>query len=216
MEVQIKEEDFGLVKRIISSLFYGIKETDASYDDIFSDGCLGLTKAYNNYNANFATQHFKSYKYRRIQGEILDGIRSRGWVGRYTYKKMVKAESFIPNQIRSCDHLVMDENYQPIEIAYITSQNTEVDPYKQIEAEDAVCYVFDGLTEVEKIIFSCYYFLNMTQKDIGNIIPRQLCVKKTFMGKDIGISESRVAQIRLKALERLRDEFELFISPCWE
>ena len=195
-------------------LIYSIaKKFKGDIEDLFQVGCIGLIKAYQNYNESFNTK-FTTYAYRYIFGEI------------YQYVLRNKNIKLTPDQIKlntainkAYDFLSQKNGKEPtdlelslfleIPIAKINENrnilNTlsldddskDVDMYNYIifdnmDKDDLILLrdALNKLTKDEKELILKRYFYNMTQSEIA---------------KEYGINQVKVSRKEGKVLIKLRE-----------
>jgi len=128
--------------KLISSALYhlGIPDYYGEYDDLLGAGALGLSKAIVNYNSSKSS--FITYAYRRIQGEILDYLRSAdGYCRRLKQQVIVKV------------------NLEAAQNKLITEPNLFV-----IELKEALA----KLSQQETEVINMYFYDGLYLKEIGN------------------------------------------------
>lgn len=213
-----------LVKSIASRLCLTFKNY-IEYDDLVGYGQIGLLDAIEKYNINMSVK-FETYASRRIHGQIIDEVRNLSWVprGAVSKKEMVdtaREEYISANPEAKPDEInkyIMNKlgipiralkNWdEPIKIMTSLESQLEYDngesEYKyEIRSNDIspeeyaireelkkeIKSNLDRLTVNEKKVVILYYYEELTLKEISRILE---------------ISESRVSQIRKRALEKLK------------
>lgn len=159
------------------------------YDEILSDAALGAVAAAGRYNpaagANLAT-----YCGKRAAGQILDGLRKRSPVRRGEFARGCTLDD-LPEHRRT-----------PIPIHLLAETGTpEPTPVRELEDEvansDLVERMLATCTERERIVLKASLVHGYPLADIADYL---------------GVTESRVHQIRSAALKRLRRQF----TASWE
>lgn len=164
-------------------------------DDLISFGYFGLIDAIKKYDSSNQAS-FITYANIRIRGAILDGIRKEGKIGRNREKidleeianskqKLTKKQREILQKIS----IATAKNYDSLIQKGITDYNFEiVELYELKHILEQMC---SNLTVQEQQVLKLLYDDQLTLKRIG---------------KQLHISESRVSQVKTKALKKLRTE----------
>lgn len=164
-------------------------------DDLISFGYFGLIDAIKKYDSS-SQASFITYANIRIRGAILDGIRKEGKIGRNREKidleeianskqKLTKKQREILQKIS----IATTKNYDSLIQKGITDYNFEiVELYELKHILEQMC---SNLTVQEQQVLKLLYDDQLTLKRIG---------------KQLHISESRVSQVKTKALKKLRTE----------
>ena len=213
-------ENSYLVSFIISRLTVKLPNS-IDKNDLISTGTWGLLEAANRFNPNYDIL-FKSYAIKRIKGAIYDLLRSQSLGGQRICKlakciqkaisEIEKKQDGPANDTQIAKHLSMSvsdlqKHYAEINLSYvlhIEDQDSEESQLKHIgcdyasKPEDAyekqalkqhVAAQVKSLPKHEKLVLSLYYEQELNLKEISYVLS---------------VSESRVSQIRSKALLRLK------------
>lgn len=219
------ERYFPLVKKI--AFYLATKLTpNVETVDLTSCGLFGLLDAIEKYDAQRGIK-FETYAFRRIRGAMVDELRVQDWVPRSIRLKMREIEKVqsklehklsrpptsielaeelgvelkeLDHTLRSCmgvtsieDWVVAQPNGAPIQIkdtAFIPkSSDDPVQSYELVEMKQTLAKKIDKLHERERLVLSLYYYEDLTLAEIGAIM---------------GVTESRICQLHLTALNRLR------------
>ena len=197
-------------------------------DDLMSAGTFGLIDAIKGFDLERGVK-FETYCSTRIRGAILDELRSIDWVPR-----LVRAKANLVNETTNglqrtlgrppseedlARHLEMDREslrklLHEARTVSVTSLNDRFDsagsresanlraidivedrkgdsPLERLERRNQLERIMQGLSKKERLIVVLYYYEEMTLKEIGVIL---------------GLSESRICQIRRQLLSRLRKQ----------
>jgi RNA polymerase sigma factor for flagellar operon FliA len=195
-------------------------------EDLISTGVLGLLDAIQKYDPQ-RPNTFKTYAEFRIRGAMLDYVREVDWVPRSVRDKaqaLTKAYAALAHQqgrpatdedvaawlgldlatldewltqVRGVSVVSLDQPLAPdaegdafaamaqlADEAPSPSQLTEAQELQQLLAE-----AIDALPEQEKVVLALYYHEELTMQEIGAVL---------------GVTESRISQIRTKAMFHLR------------
>jgi len=171
---------------------------------------------------------FESYAAQRIRGAILDELRAQDWVPRIIRnraRELAKAKESVEARLqRSATpaELADELGVGPVEVRGILSQirmisidaldewaaarggtvtlaetlaQEDSDPMIMLEARETgrlLALSFARLPERDHQVLWCYYVENLTLAEIG---------------RRLGVTESRVCQLRGRAIGRLREKF---------
>lgn len=196
-------------------------------DDLYSAGIEGLIDAIEKFNPK-ANARFETYSVQRIAGSIRDDIRKKDWVsrlvrarakqlqgatqklevllGRYPTEEELVDELGIKKDQFYCFQrdanasvlISLNANWsvsgEDLTELDIVSDPKSLNPFSEVYKRDFQEYVKKGLSREEQMILILYYFEEMTMKEIG---------------ATLGISESRVSQLHLSIITRLREQVKM-------
>ena len=193
-------------------------------DDMVQAGMIGLLDAVNRFDEVFGAQ-FETYAAQRIRGCMLDELRNSDWLPRGIRQNMRKVEvamnalqqrlGRIPLEKEVAKELKLSlEEYQEMlsegaghQLVYYEDfhegdskehfldrycSNDSGDPLRgllQGDFKEALIEAIDALPEREKLLMSLYYEQEMNLQEIGAVM---------------GVSESRICQLRSQAIARIR------------
>lgn len=199
--------------------------TYCDFDDMVSNGVVGLMDAIEKYDVSRDAQ-FETYSSMRIRGGMLDSIRSQDWASdslRRRLKSLQRAQNELrerlqrePSEREIAVYLHISEaalrnameKERTFSIVYFEDMADESDdweesvPCSDISPEEAaersalvevLGEAIDRLPEKERLVVSLYYYEEMTQKEIAEML---------------GVTESRVCQIRAAAVDRLKAQLK--------
>ena len=206
--------------------------------DLVNAGVIGLLDAVEKFEPERGVK-FKTYAELRIRGAMLDSLRELDWAPRSLRKKSKDLEKIYKRLEQRLGRSATDEevceelggdmekfhslvdqlhgmtvgsfedigdsredgssesfiNYYP--------DDGDNDPYAKFERDELakmLAEIIDMLPERERLVLSLYYYEEFTMKEIGALL---------------GVNESRVSQIRTKAILRLRSKMKK-VSPGTE
>lgn len=228
----IEEE---LVRNNIPLVHYAVAETAAkipahvSRDDLVSAGMAGLAQAARNFDAERGIA-FDRYASTRIRGALLDELRSCDWASRSVRSRARQVQNAVeelqaangctPNNTQIAKHLgvdldavesVTEDVHRAVVLNYDSMVSDggaeEILPSDQrspdvvlIERErqsylhDAI----DALPERLRAVVEGYFFMERPMKELAD---------------ELGVTESRVSQMRAEALSLLRDGMNSQLDP---
>lgn len=195
-------------------------------DELYQAGSIGLLDAIDKFDASKDVQ-FRTYAEFRIKGAIIDELRSMDWIPRSVRSAASKLEQVyttLTNRLarEPTDQEVASELEMPLkeyheflaksrpipllslenfgktddedsqDVHEILADPDAEDPFSTFstgEMKDKLADAIQTLPEQEQLILSLYYMEEMNLKEIGEVL---------------GVSESRISQIRTKIIVKLR------------
>ncbi len=187
-------------------------------DDLYSVGFIGLCEAEERFDPSKGVA-FKSFASHRIQGAILDHLRELDWVPRSTRQKSkalaeAQASASQKNGFRAEDEdvaaelgielpeyfdLVADTDNREF-VNLDAGYSSESASFHEIVADD-VQTAEDRLSDLESVALALGV---LTEKE--RLVVERFWLngeKAVSIGKDLGLTEGRVSQIRTKALAKM-------------
>jgi RNA polymerase sigma factor for flagellar operon FliA len=199
-------------------------------DDLVSVGVIGLIDAIEKFDPEKGTK-FKTYAEHRIRGSILDELRAQDWVPRSIRRKEKIIEksrqrlecikggeatakeisndlkmdtdkvhkmltSISPAKVVNYDEYVSFKVQDASSITNYTDGVNKNNPFKDVSLRSSQEYILktmESLTENEQIIMMMYYFESKKLKEISS---------------HLGITESRVSQLHMRAKGKMKDWLE--------
>lgn len=219
-----------LVKYVAGRLAAGLPQT-VQQEDLVSNGMFGLMDALDKFDPDRQVK-FETYAIPRIRGAIIDELRAMDWVPRSVRSKareVDKAHSALEARLNRAptDDEVADEMGISLEelhevitqISLVSVMALEevvggdesgeqrslldtladaanADPTSSLEGQEMrglLSAAINSLSEREKVVITLYYFEGLTLSEIGEIL---------------GVTESRVCQIHVKAVGSLRNNLD--------
>jgi RNA polymerase sigma factor for flagellar operon FliA len=199
-----------------------------SLDDLISTGVLGLLAAIDNFDESHNVQ-LKTYAERRIRGAIIDSLRDLDWAPRETRKKSKVIEAAIHkskqrlgrepeeeeiaaelgiapeeyqrwlNDIQAIDLQAMEyvgsdgRRSDLLRILPDTEQNWPSHVVERSELERILALAIERMPKMERTVLNLYYFEELSLAEISKIV---------------GLHLSRVAQLRVQGVLRLRSHLQ--------
>jgi len=216
-----------LVKRIAHHLMARLP-SHIDVDDLIQAGMIGLVEAAGKFDGSKGAS-FSTYAGIRIRGAMLDEIRRLGWAPRSVHRKAREIAEMIAtieretnesaSEVEVADRLgiTLDEYHATLadvsgsrlfsydeladpddESGYSVSAiaSNELSPEQHNERSTfakALAAQIDTLPEKERLVLALYYQEELNLKEIGEVL---------------GVTESRVSQIRSQATARLRGRLQ--------
>jgi RNA polymerase sigma factor for flagellar operon FliA len=221
-----------LLDRYIGLVHHSAREAarrgarDAELDELVSAGTVGLVQALEAFDPARGLA-FSTYAVPRIRGAILDELRSRDWMPRSIRTRrrlLARARAELQQRLghRPDDeqvaealgidlatywrwlgetdsrvmlalHLSATPSEAGVDLADAIADPDTPDPGAALVRKESLAALragFAALPAKERLVLALYYYEELNQKQIGEVLH---------------VSESRVSQIRSRALHRLRD-----------
>ncbi len=215
-----------LVRFMVSRL--GIPPTTLlEADDLISYGLIGLINAIDRFDPSRGVR-FEAFATSRIRGAVIDQLRVLNWLPRSAVARVRQIENALANleqrfgrpakeQEAAAEVGVSTDRYRQMllevgivilsldaplgslmqddEVASLSDLLEDPDtmgPAEQVEQQELITFLttaIDRLPERERLLLSLYYHEELTMKEISKVM---------------GVSESRVCQLHMQAVLRLR------------
>ncbi|MBU2648566.1 FliA/WhiG family RNA polymerase sigma factor [bacterium] len=223
-----------MVKHIANRLAARLP-TSFQLDDLIQAGMMGLLEAMEKYDAQRGAK-FKTYAEIRVRGAMLDDLRAKDWIPRSVRDNSTKLENAYSDlRSESIDHPTdkqlakqlglkprelpdfldkakpipllsldsmgafagSDEKLDILETLADPNEDDVVETLLGLEAQEMVIEAINALPEKEKLVLSLYYNEELNLKEIGAILD---------------VTESRVSQMRTKAIAMLRSLMKSYME----
>src|SRR2546423_11613004 len=215
-----------LVRFVVSRL--GIPPTTLlEAEDLISYGMIGVINAIDRFDPSRGVR-FEAFATSRIRGAVIDQLRVLNWLPRSAVARVRQIENALANleqrfgrpakeQEAAAEVGVSTDRYRQMllevgivilsldaplgslmqddEVASLSDLLEDPDtmgPAEQVEQQELITFLttaIDRLPERERLLLSLYYHEELTMKEISKVI---------------GVSESRVCQLHIQAVLRLR------------
>jgi RNA polymerase sigma factor for flagellar operon FliA len=227
-EDDLVREHLPLVRRAVAELSARMPR-HAPRDDLLSAGMVGLAQAARNFDESLGVP-FHRYAATRIKGSLLDELRAHDWASRPVRAKArhmeLASERLMAKLGRTPSSVELAEamGVEPSTVHGLTSDlhRATVLNYDSMLSSgdsDAVLLVDDDTPELEllerernaylvdairslperlQVVVRGYFFEDRSMQDIG---------------AELGVSESRVSQLRAEALDLLKDGINSQLDP---
>jgi len=185
-------EHLPLVKKVANKIYRRIPEGAVEFEELVNTGVIGLIKAIEKYDEKKAK--FSTYAYIKIRGEILDYLRKLDFLPRSVREKIKNGElKELKDEIVS--FISIEEKLFPdadrLTVKDTLSSNTPT-PEEELllkDAKERLAEAIKKLPEKEQLVLQLIFVEELDLKSIGEIL---------------GISVSRVSQIKSSAIKRLK------------
>lgn len=196
-------------------------------NDLISSGQFGLFDAISRFDYERGLQ-FETFAVQRIKGAILDELRSQDWVPRSVrsrQRNVTKAMEEVSQemggsasisdvversdlsradiakaaahaefgQVHTLDMEIRPQRGEPSSVTVADTVTSDVgglaEMFENVD-QDAVVQAIDGLDNREVMVVTMHYYLGKSLAEIG---------------REFGVTESRVCQIHTKALKSIRE-----------
>lgn len=195
-------------------------------DDLVSTGVVGLLAAIDNFDPSYNVQ-LNTYAERRIRGAIMDSLRDLDWAPRETRKRSKMIEAAIhrakqrwgrepseeeiaselditPEQHRQwlndaqgidLQRLESGGDGQPDLLQFLSDDGESLPSrlFERAELERVLTLAIERMPKIERTVLHLYYFEELTLREIGTVM---------------GMHLSRVGQLRVQAVLRLRSHLD--------
>ncbi len=199
------------------------------FDDLLGAGTLGLVQALEGFDSTRGLA-FSTYAVPRIRGAMLDELRRRDWLprsARARWRKMLQVRGILQQTLGRApgDHEIaealgiemdvywrwLQEAEQPVVLALDQALPSNAagarlhetipdpasgDPGEALARDETLEELRDALASLpdkDRLVLALYYYEGLNLKQIGEVLH---------------VSESRVSQIRTRALKRLRESVD--------
>jgi RNA polymerase sigma factor for flagellar operon FliA len=193
-------------------------------DDLYGAGVVGLIDAVERYDASRGVA-FTTFAEMRVRGAILDNLRSLDWASRTTRRKAREVQQaavqFEQEHKRSATDIEIAEQMNiplkelrnikqdmyslkvtnlderdeetGLSVSELISDSSisQLDKFELAEFKQRLAAAIGRLPLRERQVIALYYLEELTMKEIGEVL---------------GVTESRVSQLRTQAVGRLRAE----------
>lgn len=193
-------------------------------EDLYGAGVVGLIDAAERYDAARGIA-FTTFAEMRVRGAILDNLRSLDWASRSTRRRArnvqavyarIEQENGRPateEEVADKMNISLGELRETLQdIRGLTMSNLDerdeesglsvsdlvadasvsvLDHLESVEYKQLLAGAIDRLPERERQVIALYYVEELTMKEIGEVL---------------GVTESRVSQLRTQAIVRLRNQ----------
>ncbi len=174
--------NMGLVHKIAHTLRYRLKNSLMDFDDLVSEGTLGLMDAFDKYDPKRGAK-FSTYAGIRIQGRMLDAYRTTSWQKRGALRQGLPSPSYVYLDADSCED---------------GSLFHDLVPGKFLSEQDLINRI--DVTLVWEKVWS---YLRPGEKETVKLLRSGLNQAQT--SEVMGVTASMVSQNYRRALIRLRE-----------
>lgn len=223
------EEHLPLVKHIVFQVAVHFPR-HVDREDLARAGALGLVEAARRYD-NDRGVPFERFAAQRIRGAILDAVRAADWAPRSVRtlaRRMEAAEQRLASQlgrvpsnaemaeelgltraeldrlqdrmfrsvVLALEHEVNDDSDEDLTLVDVLTDPSSVEPLEELEARELLGYLRDAvelLPERQRLVIVGYFLEGRTSQELARFL---------------GVTESRISQLRSEALEMLREGIE--------
>jgi RNA polymerase sigma factor for flagellar operon FliA len=158
--------------------------------ELVAFGVRGLNGAIEGYDPERDLK-FETYAMARIKAEIIDAIRSVNWEPRSVRPRASDIERATALVEASLAGLGRAPTNEEIAKTLGISEEELSESLDKIEQKEALAGLIAQLPERERLVVTLYYYEELTFREIGEVL---------------GITESRVLQLHMKAILRLKTD----------
>lgn len=204
----------------------GVNEyTHTDYEDLVSQGLLGLIEAVDNFNAVYSTR-FSTYATHRIRGKILDHLRQQDWLSRSARKRARQVQNSVselwhelgraPNDAELAQRLDMSQS--EVDQALVDASHVMVSLDAPLATgDDEIGSLYESIEDDSQENPADHFDRQEAQAEMLEALKRmperdRLILSLYYyeeltlseIGEVIGVSESRVCQLHGRALLNLK------------
>ena len=192
-------ENLPLVKKIAGAIYRRIPEGVVEFDELVNTGVIGLIKALDKYDEK--RSKFSTYAYIKIRGEILDYLRRLDPLPRNLREK-----------IKNSDW----EDYKEEVLFFISLEGELFNGSENLRVKDTL----QGDTPNPEEVVLRQELIELLSKAISELPEREQLVLQLLFVEELdlksvseilGISVSRVSQLKAEALKKLREIFKSLV-----
>jgi len=226
---ELIEQNLPLVKHVVFQVAVHFPR-HVDREELARAGALGLVEAARRYDEARGVP-FERFAAQRIRGAILDAVRSADWAPRSVRNLARKLESTeqqlatdlgrVPNigemaealgmtkaelnrlqdrmfrsVVLALDHYVAEDDEDDLTLVDVLVDRTTLEPAEELEQRELHAYLRDAvhlLPERHQIVITGYFLEGRTSQDLAAFL---------------GVTESRISQLRSEALAMLREGIE--------
>ncbi|MGH2684620.1 MAG: sigma-70 family RNA polymerase sigma factor [Actinomycetota bacterium] len=232
---QLIEQNLPLVKHVVFQVAVHFPR-HVDREELARAGALGLVEAARRYDEARGVP-FERFAAQRIRGAILDAVRSADWAPRSVRNLARKLEQTeqqlatdlgrVPNigemaealgmtkaelnrlqdrmfrsVVLALDHYVAEDDEDDLTLVDVLVDRTSLEPSEELEQRELHAYLRDAvhlLPERHQIVITGYFLEGRTSQDLASFL---------------GVTESRISQLRSEALAMLREGIEAqYLGP---
>ena len=228
------EEHLPLVKHIVFQVAVHFPR-HVDREELARAGALGLVEAARRYDGERGVP-FERFAAQRIRGAILDAVRAADWAPRSVRnlaRRLESAEQRLASQlgrvpspaemadelgisraeldrlqdrmfrsvVLALEHEVNDDSEEDMTLVDVLTDKNSVEPLEELETRELLGYLRDAvelLPERQRMVIVGYFLEGRTSQDLARFL---------------GVTESRISQLRSEALEMLREGIESQYTP---
>jgi len=192
-------ENLPLVKKIAGAIYRRIPEGVVEFDELVNTGVIGLIKALDKYDEK--RSKFSTYAYIKIRGEILDYLRRLDPLPRNLREK-----------IKNSDW----EDYREEVLFFISLERELFNGSENLRVKDTL----QGDTPNPEEVVLRQELIELLSRAISELPEREQLVLQLLFVEELdlksvseilGISVSRVSQLKAEALKKLREIFKSLV-----
>lgn len=229
------EEHLPLVKHIVFQVAVHFPR-HVDREELARAGALGLVEAARRYDGQRGVP-FERFAAQRIRGAILDAVRAADWAPRSVRtlaRRLEAAEQRLASQlgrvpsaaemaeelgisrseldrlqdrmfrsvVLALEHEVTDDSDEDLTLVDVLTDRNSVEPLEELETRELLGYLRDAvelLPERQRLVIVGYFLEGRTSQELARFL---------------GVTESRISQLRSEALEMLREGIESQYAPA--
>jgi RNA polymerase sigma factor FliA len=229
IDAKMIEEHLPLVRHIVFQVAVHFPR-HVDREELARAGALGLVEAARRYDASRGVP-FDRFAAQRIRGAILDAVRAADWAPRsvrnlarkmeQTEQRLATELGRVPNMIEvaqelgmtidelnrlqdrmfrsvvlALEHEVTEDSEEDLTLVDVLCDRSQLEPLEELETREMHAYLRDAvdlLPERQRLVIIGYFLEGRTSLELAEFL---------------GVTESRISQLRSEALEMLKEGIE--------
>ena len=229
IDAKVIEEHLPLVRHIVFQVAVHFPR-HVDREELARAGALGLVEAARRYDAGRGVP-FDRFAAQRIRGAILDAVRAADWAPRsvrnlarkmeQTEQRLATELGRVPNMaevaqelgmsidelnrlqdrmfrsvVLALEHEVTEDSEEDLTLVDVLVDRSQLEPLEELETRELHAYLRDAvdlLPERQRLVIIGYFLEGRTSLELAEFL---------------GVTESRISQLRSEALEMLREGIE--------
>src|SRR6266496_140476 len=192
VEGRLVDEHLTLVRQAVSDMSRRLPR-HVRKDDLESAAMLGLAQAARSFDPDRGIA-FERHASNRIRGALLDELRGADWASRSVRSKARRMQ-------RTADELAVELGHEPTRVQLAAQLGVDTQALERLEENVHRAYLVDAvlaLPERLRQVVRGYFFEERPMHEIAD---------------ELGVTESRVSQLRTEALALIRDGLTANLDP---
>lgn len=197
-----------LIKKKAAALYNSIE----TKQDLYQEGMIALVECHTRYKEDKKVT-FLTYALHRVRGKMLDYLRTKDTMSRTSRAKFKKIDNDFKNKLITEDEKnsklhdingVLTVEFQPLELNVEVTGNQAVHGGYDLSAQESTWNEHEQ-TEMKHTVDKLMKITTLSAKE-HHVITNYYFKEKNFktIAKELEVQESRISQIHVSALNKLR------------